>query len=126
MNTKKPLIERFQQLAGIIPLYEEAPENRDQMAGLLLKTLQQNKGEVEKAVNGDIPKEYHNKLTDFAMDDLGDVSAETIKLDDNMFSMGISFRLAADVDPEFEGEEGDPPMYFDLNGVKIAYIAYNI
>ena len=43
MKNKKPLIERFQQLAGIIPLYEEAPENRDQMAGLLLKTLQQNR-----------------------------------------------------------------------------------
>ena len=62
MNTKKPLIERFQQLAGIIPLYEEAPENRDQMAGLLLKTLQQNKGEVEKVIG--------HRLKDFGMDDL--------------------------------------------------------
>ena len=40
MKKKKLLTERFQQLAGIIPLYEEAPENRDQMASLLLKTLQ--------------------------------------------------------------------------------------
>ena len=105
---------------------EEAPENRDQMAGLLLKTLQQNKGEVEKAVNGDIPKEYHNKLTDFAMDDLGDVSAETYDDDPIYPTGGLSFRLAADVDPEFLGQEGDEPRYFDLNGVKIAYIGYNI
>ena len=105
---------------------EEAPENRDQMAGLLLKTLQQNKGEVEKAVNRDIPKEYHNKLTDFAMDDLGDVSAETYDDDPIYPTGGLSFRLAADVDPEFLGQEGDEPRYFDLNGVKIAYIGYNI
>ena len=124
MKKKKLLTERFQQLAGIIPLYEEAPENRDQMAGLLLKTLQQNKGKVENEISQKFGSKQ--KLNDFTIDDLGDVSSETIKLDDNMFSMGISFRLAADVDPEFEGEEGDPPMYFDLNGVKIAYIAYNI
>ena len=115
---KKPLTERFQQLAGIIPLYEEAPENRDQFASLLLKTLQQNKGEVEKAVD--------HRLTDFTTDDLGDISTETIPTEEAPFGGGVSFRLAADVDPEFVGEDGDEPRYFDLKGVKIAYISYNI
>ena len=123
---KKLLKERFQQLAGIKPLYETTPREvgEDQIA--LAAFLQKHKGEVEKAVYGDIPKEYHNKLTDFAMDDLGDVSAETYDDDPIYPTGGLSFRLAADVDPEFLGQEGDEPRYFDLNGVKIAYIGYNI
>ena len=126
MKKKKLLTERFQQLAGIIPLYEEAPENRDQMAGLLLKTLQQNKGEVEKAVNRDIPKEYHNKLTDFAMDDLGDVSAETYDDDPTYPTGGLSFRHTKDVDDTFVGEENEPSTPITIAGAWINYISYNI
>ena len=113
MKKKKLLTERFQQLAGIIPLYEEAPENRDQMASLLLKTLQQNKPKVMMVVG--------DRLKDFDIDSLDDVSTTDID-----GSTGYSFRLAADVDSEFLGQEGDEPRYFDLNGVKIAYIGYNI
>ena len=113
MNTKKPLIERFQQLAGIIPLYEEAPENRDQMAGLLLKTLQQNKPKVMMVVG--------DRLKDFDIDSLDDVSTTDID-----GSTGYSFRLAADIDSEFVGQEGELAQFFDLNGVKIAYISYNL
>ena len=45
---KQLLKERFQQLAGIKPLYEEAPEDRDQIA--LSSFLQKHKEEVAKAI----------------------------------------------------------------------------
>ena len=54
-------------------------------------------------------------------DDLDDIGATDLK-----GFTGYAFRLAADVDPEFLGAEGYKPEYFDLNGVKIAYISYNI
>ena len=123
---KKLLKERFQQLAGIKPLYETTPREvgEDQIA--LAAFLQKHKGEVEKAVNGGIPKEYHNKLTDFAMDDLGDVSAETYDDDPTYPTGGLSFRHAKDVDDTFVGEEGEPSTPITIAGAWINYISYNI
>ena len=74
---KKLLKERFQQLAGIKPLYETTPREvgEDQIA--LAAFLQKHKGEVEKAVNGDIPQEYHNKLTDSRLSSIPSAIFET-------------------------------------------------
>ena len=104
---KQLLKERFQQLAGIKPLYELEKENP------LLIFLQKNKGEVEKAVG--------ERLTDFEMDDLGDVGSTT----SDGFT-GYAFRHAKDVDSEFLGAEGYKSITKTIAGAWINYIEYNI
>ena len=150
---KKLLKERFQQLAGIKPLYELDDPNwqkrqdaltpgknpdafygpdsmmgkmksadRDQIA--LSSFLQKHKGEVEKAISDHFQKPIN--LTDFAMDDLGDVSAETYDDDPTYPTGGLSFRHAKDVDDTFVGEENEPSKPITIAGVWINYISYNI
>ena len=126
---KTLLTERFQQLAGIKPLYEleDEPGGEDPQLDYLSKSstvnpehtqallsfLQKNKGEVEKAVG--------EPLIDFFIDDLGDVGSTTT----NGFT-GYAFRHAKDVDSEFLGVEGEPSKPITVAGAWLNYIEYNI
>ena len=109
---KQLLKERFQELAGIRPLYELEKENP------LLIFLQKHKGEVEKAID--------HRLKDFYLDDLGDPASETIPTEEAPFGGGVSFRHVKDIDDSFVGEEGEPSKPITIAGAWINYISYNI
>ena len=111
---KQLLKERFQELAGIRPLYELEKENP------LLTFLQKNKGEVEKAIG--------HRLTDFDIEriigvpgDEGDISST-----DEKGHTGYAFRHVKDIDDSFVGQEGEPSKPITIAGAWINYISYNI
>lgn len=87
----------------------------------LLAFIKENKKEIASELDC-------KKLVGIEIDDLGDVGCEGVYEDEYGDEMeeGIAFRLPKDVDDEFYGEDGEEPDEMEINGVKLAYIRYNI
>ena|SRR6185436_15253291 len=111
------------------PLFENE-KNED-----LLQFMNQNKEEIITFLNvneefgfddNDEGNIVYSKNIKFIKDDLGDVTIEDLRKEDEY---GISFKWLKDAknDPEFRGEEGDDYYKYKLdNGKELAYIKYNI
>jgi hypothetical protein len=118
-NMKKQLINeefrRMQQLAGI-KLNENKTTN-------LLQFIKNNKDEIAQILD-------FTHLKDISIDNMGDVGAIGIYLDDEdptrEGESGLAFRFPEDVDGGFYGESGDKPRPITIAGQNLMYVGYNI
>ena len=90
----------------------------------LLQFVKQNKDEIAEKIGA-------VRLKNIMIDDLGDVGATGIYVDETddtgeEMEGGLAFRFPKDVDDDFVGENGDEPNSINVAGEELMYVGYNI
>ena len=90
----------------------------------LLQFVKQNKDEIAEKIGA-------VRLENIMIDDLGDVGATGIYVDETddtgeEMEGGLAFRFPEDVDDDFVGENGDEPNSINVAGEELMYVGYNI